>query len=154
MRYFPVLVVVARYARPVFTPERRALVFGADQALSNAGAYGLGALDVVRYTFSGRAARQALDRGAYAGALLADAEALLARHVGLRPANRLAFVSRRFEPGLCAYAPRHGALHGALDAAMQSLPGLTLTGDYVRGASIEACFRASHGAVTRALARA
>ena len=86
--------------------------------------------------------------------LLGDAEALLARYVGLRPADRLTHVSRRFEPGLCAYAPRHGALHKALDAATESLPGLTLTGDYVRGASIEACFRASHGAVTRSLARA
>jgi oxygen-dependent protoporphyrinogen oxidase len=154
VRYFPVQVVVARYARPVFSPERRALVFGAEQALSNAGAYGLGALDVVRYTFSGRAARRALDGGADAASLLAQAEALLARHVGLRPSDRLAFVSRRFEPGLCAYGPRHGALHQTLDAAMENLPGLTFTGDYVRGASIEACFRASHGAVAGALARA
>jgi oxygen-dependent protoporphyrinogen oxidase len=154
VRYFPVLVVVARYARPVFTPQRRALVFGAQHALSNAGAYGLGALDVVRYTFSGRAARQALAAGADGAALLAQGEALLTSTVGLRPGDRLAFVSRRFDPGLCAYAPHHGQLAQELTAGMQALQRLALTGDYVRGASIEACFRASRAAVDRLLAGA
>jgi oxygen-dependent protoporphyrinogen oxidase len=154
VRYFPVLVVVARYARPVFTPERRALVFGARYALSNAGAYGLGALDVVRYTFSGRAARRALEAGAGADALLTDAESLLGGTLGRPLAERVAFVSRLFDPGLCAYAPHHGALVEALTAGVRALPGLALTGDYVRGASIEACFRASRGAVDQLLATA
>jgi oxygen-dependent protoporphyrinogen oxidase len=154
VRYFPVLVVVARYARPVFSASVRALVFGPDSPLSNAGAYGVGALDTVRYTFSGRAARQALDGGADAVALLAQAEATLARYTSLRPSDRLAFVARRFDPGLCAYAPRHGNLHRALEQAEDAMAGLSLTGDYVRGASIEACFRAARGAVTRTLARA
>jgi oxygen-dependent protoporphyrinogen oxidase len=154
VRYFPVLVVVARYARPVFTPERRALVFGAQHALSNAGAYGLEALDVVRYTFSGRAARIALAEGKQPDVLLAEAEALLARFVGLRPEDRLAFVARRFDPGLCAYAPRHGRLHRSIAAVPTVLPGVVLTGDYVRGASIEACFRAAQGASGSLLARA
>ena len=154
VRYFPVLVVVARYARPVFSPAVRALVFGSESPLSNAGAYGRGALDVVRYTFSGRAARRALEGGADPAALLAEAEVLLGRHLPLRPGDRLSFTARRFDPGLCGYAPRHGALHRVLDGAVEAVGGLALTGDYVRGASIEACFRAAHGAANRVLARA
>jgi oxygen-dependent protoporphyrinogen oxidase len=154
VRYFPVLVVVACYTRPVFTPQRRAVVFGAQHVLSNAGAYGLNALDVVRYTFSGRAARRAFESGASAEALLAQAERLLGLTLGVPPGERVAFVSRRFDPGLCAYAPHHGALAAALAAGLRALPGLALSGDYLRGASIEACFRASRAAVDQLLASA
>jgi oxygen-dependent protoporphyrinogen oxidase len=153
-RYFPVLVVVARYGRPVFSPAVRALVFGAESPLSNAGAYGVEALDTVRYTFSGRAARKALNGGTDVTSLLEQAEDRLARYTQLRRVDRLEFVARRFDPGLCAYSPRHGALHRALEGATAAVRGLALTGDYVCGASIEACFRAARSAVTQSLARA
>ena len=162
VRYFPVQVVVARYARPVFTPEVRAIVFDASCPLSNAGAYGTAALDVVRYTFSGRVARGLLAQGdsgsraasvAQSGALLEAGEALLGRHLPVRRADRMSYVGRRFDPGLCAYAPRHARLEKTLLAAEAEIGGLALTGDYVRGASIEACFRAAHGAAHRLLAQ-
>jgi oxygen-dependent protoporphyrinogen oxidase len=154
VRYYPVQVAVARYARPVFTPAVRAIVFGPQHPLSNAGAYGVDALDVVRYTFSGRTARAAFTAGVSATALLEQGEALLGRYVEVHRIHRIAQATRRFDPGLCAYSPRHGAVHRALAEARAAIGGLAVTGDYVRGASIEACFRAAHGATTELVARA
>jgi hypothetical protein len=37
-----------------------------------------------------------------------------------------------------------------VDTALTDLPGLTLTGDWLRGASIEACFRAARERVAAA----
>ncbi|WP_257458967.1 FAD-dependent oxidoreductase [Archangium lipolyticum] len=151
VRYFPVLVVVARYAREVFSHSTRALVFGPEHPLSNAGAYGINALDVVRYTFSGRTARRALEAGADAEALLRAGEELLGRHFPVHPAERVAYVARRFEPGLCAYSPHHARLRRELDAGLGRLRGLQLAGDYLRGSSIEACFRAAKESAGRML---
>jgi oxygen-dependent protoporphyrinogen oxidase len=145
VRYYPVMVIVARYRRPVFTPQVRAIVFRPDQPLSNAGAYGAQRLDTVRYTFSGRAAREAISGDPEA--LLRGAEALLGAHTPVRTDERLDFVARRFDDGLCAYAPHHADLRAALDESLHDVDGLALAGDYLRGASIEACFRSAHGAV-------
>jgi oxygen-dependent protoporphyrinogen oxidase len=144
IRYFPVMVIVARYRQPVFTPQVRAIVFPPDQPLSNAGAYGAERLDTVRYTFSGRAAREAL--AGEPEALLRHAEALLGAHTPVRTEQRRGFVARRFDDGLCAYAPHHADVRAALDESLRDVGGLALAGDYLRGASIEACFRSAHGA--------
>jgi oxygen-dependent protoporphyrinogen oxidase len=137
-------VIVARYREPVFTPSVRAIVFGPDQPLSNAGAYGAGRLDTVRYTFSGRAAREAIE--SEPAALLRRAETLLGAHTPVRTEQRRDFVARRFDDGLCAYAPHHADWRAALGESLRDVGGLALAGDYLRGASIEACFRAAHGA--------
>ena len=146
--YHPVTLIVAEYDRPVFTSDIRAFVFGDDEVVSNAGAYGINDLNLVRYTFSGRAARAAIDE-ADAEHLLRAGEAALARYVPLDPAWRRRFVSRRFSPGLCAYAPHHGRLLDRIADELATVPGLHLTGDYIQGASIEACFRAASACVTR-----
>jgi oxygen-dependent protoporphyrinogen oxidase len=146
IRYFPVMVIVARYRQPVFTPQVRAIVFRPDQPLSNAGAYGAGQLDTVRYTFSGRAAREAIT-SEDPEALLRRAETLLGAHMPVRTEQRCDFVARRFDDGLCAYAPHHADVKVAVSEALRDADGIALAGDYLRGASIEACFRAAQGAV-------
>jgi oxygen-dependent protoporphyrinogen oxidase len=147
--YYPVALVVAEYDRPVFTSDVRAFVFGDDEIVSNAGAYGINALNVVRYTFSGKAARERLAQSPDNEDLLMEAEQTLGRFVPLAPEWRQRFAARRFAPGLCAYTPHHARLVDGITREIETVPGLGLTGDYMRGASIEACFRAASEVVDR-----
>jgi protoporphyrinogen/coproporphyrinogen III oxidase len=139
--YYPVTLALAEYDRPVFSPTCRAFVFGESDALSNAGAYGINDLNLVRYTFSGRASRD--NDTTDAGALVSLAEATLARHIPIDRRWRRRFVAKRFNPGLCAYTAYHGEFIDRLHTEAARVGGLYLTGDYLQGASIEACFRSA-----------
>ncbi|MFQ5527229.1 MAG: protoporphyrinogen/coproporphyrinogen oxidase [Thermoanaerobaculia bacterium] len=143
VRYFPVALVLARYRREIFSPEVRALVFGDDEVLSNAGVYGIDDLDVVRYTFSGRAARALLADESDPEAWLGRGEEALNRYVPVNESERLGFVSQHWRRGLCAYTPYYPRFEARMRSSLAGLPGVFLTGDYIRGASIEACFRAA-----------
>ena len=147
--YHPVTLIVAEYDRPIFTSTVRAFVFGDDEAVSNAGAYGINDLNLVRYTFSGRTARQSIAKDVAAEQLLTAGEAALAKYVPFDTAWRRRFVARQFRPGLCAYAPHHGRLLDRITRELTAAPGLYLTGDYIQGASIEACFRSASACVNR-----
>lgn len=145
VRYYPTAVVVAAYDRDVFRPEVRALRFDDGEVLGSARAYGKDALNVVRYTFSGRAARPWLTGPLDVDGLLATGEAALGRHLPL--GARVDRVGPEAALELCAYSAHHGARLDRIAASARALPGVHLTGDYLRGASIEACFRAAHAAV-------
>jgi protoporphyrinogen/coproporphyrinogen III oxidase len=147
VRYFPVTVLLAEYAQPVFDPSARAIVFGADQQLSNAGAYGIDDLNVVRYTFSGRRARALAEEEPDPASLAEIAERTLAPFAKLSGNRRLALVARRMSPGLCAYHPDQATFLRTLAGSAAAIPGLALTGDYLRGCSIEACFAAAEEAI-------
>jgi oxygen-dependent protoporphyrinogen oxidase len=157
IRYFPVLVAVAAYGRPIFSPTVRGLSFGPDCALSNAGAYGIDRLDTVRYTFSGRKARAVIDAvrsesglsAQDAEGLLNMAEATLNRYIPVGRGDRREFVTHLFDPGLCAYAPHHYRLRALLCDPRHAIEGLALAGDYLRGASIEACMFSAQEAAAR-----
>ena len=140
--YYPVTLVLAEYDRAIFDSAVRAFVFDGREALSNAGAYGIDDLNLVRYTFSGRSSRAIAD-STDAEALLGLAEATLARHVTIDRRWRRRFVAKRFSPGLCAYTPYHGTFIDGVNREAQRVAGLHVTGDYIQGASIEACFRAA-----------
>lgn len=147
--YYPVTLIVADYDRPVFTSNVRAFVFGEDEVVSNAGAYGINDLNLVRYTFSGRTARESIAHAVDGEQLLKAGEAALSKYVPLDAAWRRRYVVRHFRPGLCAYTPRHAQFLDRIGRERAKLPGLYLTGDYIQGASIEACFRAASACVTR-----
>jgi protoporphyrinogen/coproporphyrinogen III oxidase len=148
VRYFPGSVVLVEYDRPVFTHAVRALVFD-DDPCSNAGAYGIEDRHIVRCTFSGRAARQLLAAAVSDERLLATAEAQLAPHVPLRGAKHRRVAGRRWDAAYCAYVPFHGDFLDAVGNATAAVSGLELAGDYLRGASIEACFRSGEEAAAR-----
>ena len=145
--YYPVSLVIAEYDRPIFSSRVRAFVFDGDQAVSNAGAYGVNDLNLVRYTFSGRAFRRHTPDAIDAEALLASGEAALARYIAVPRNSRRRFVARHFNPGLCAYSPHHGKFVDAVNRDTTRISGLHLTGDYMQGASIEACFRSASACV-------
>jgi protoporphyrinogen/coproporphyrinogen III oxidase len=150
--YYPVTLVLAEYDRPIFSSSVRAIVFDHWHALSNAGAYGINDLNVVRYTFSGRTARRLIDT-MDADALLHCAETTLSRYVAVERGWRRRVVVRRFNPGLCAYTPHHTTFLDRIIADARQIAGLYLTGDYVQGASIEACFRAASACVQQLATR-
>ena len=147
VRYFPLLVLLAEYERPVFDSSVRAVVFGSEETLSNAGAYGIGDLNVVRYTFSGRRARPLTEQEPDPERLASIAEAALAPHADLAGNPRRATIAHRFLPGLCAYHRDQAGFLERLASASAEIPGLHLAGDYLRGCSIEACFAAAEEAV-------
>lgn len=147
VRYYPVAVAVARYSEPVFTSDRRAMVFAPDSPLSNAGAYGVHDLDLVRYTFSGRTARKMINSDTSGDVALGLAESQLLPHFPAVATGCRGFVYRYMPSGLCAYSAHHTTLLSEINRTTPE--GISLTGDYWRGASIEACFRASEEVLAR-----
>jgi protoporphyrinogen/coproporphyrinogen III oxidase len=147
VRYFPLVVLLVQYERPVFESRVRAFVFGPEKALSNAGAYGTGDLNIVRYTFSGRGARALIEHETDPETLAAVAETALAPHAQIVGNPRRAMLAHRFLPGLCAYHEDQARFLNGLKGAGASMQGLHLAGDYLRGCSIEACFAAAEDAI-------
>ncbi|MBN1928396.1 MAG: FAD-dependent oxidoreductase [Chlorobiaceae bacterium] len=144
IRYYPVGIAIVKYRNEVFPKERRAMIFDRNTALSNAGAYGLNDLDIVRYTFSGKTARKDISENSAPEKVIGFGEKITAPYFNIIDNPREAFVYRYFSKGLCAYASKHHLLLESIDEHISKhLPGLTATGDYRRGASIEACFRAA-----------
>jgi oxygen-dependent protoporphyrinogen oxidase len=143
-------VVAAEYDRPAFPDEFAALTAPHGMKLSNAGSYGLNDRHIVRWTFSGRQARGLIERDTFdPEPLLAEGEAFLKQHTPLSEAHRVGYAARAFEPGLCAYRRNHAAMLGEAERRLDRLPGLAIAGDYVRGASLEACVRSGEQAVER-----
>jgi oxygen-dependent protoporphyrinogen oxidase len=145
--YYPVTLILAEYDNPVFSSTVRALVFDEQEPVSNAGAYSVKDLHLVRYTFSGRTSRDYLRKSIGTEALLRVGEAALARHISFDPRCRRRFVAKRFQQGLCAYTSHHDRFIERVNRELKKVPGLYLTGDYVQGASIEACFRSASACV-------
>ena len=151
IRYYPVAVVVAEYDRPAFPDEFAALTAPHGMALSNAGSYGLDARHIVRWTFSGRPARGRIERPDFdPEALLHEAETFLGRHAPIADARRVDYRAHSFEPGLCAYRRDHATFLQQAERLLDTHPGLAIAGDYVRGASLEACVRSGEQAAERA----
>ncbi|HME02780.1 MAG TPA: FAD-dependent oxidoreductase [Solirubrobacteraceae bacterium] len=147
VRYFPLVVLLVEYERPVFDSSVRAIMFGPERALSNAGAYGSADLNTVRYTFSGRRARVLAGQEPDPERLAAMAEGALSPHAHVTGNARRAMTAHRFLPGLCAYHQDQAGFLERLRAAGTGIQGLHLTGDYLRGCSIEACFAAAEQVV-------
>ena len=82
-------------------------------------------------------------------AVLGIAEAELRRFLPVSADERVDYVYKHFEHGLCAYGPYHHRFIERLFDWERSVTGISLTGDYVRGASIESCFHAAFESVTR-----
>lgn len=139
IRYFPVGVVIAEYKNAVFSENIRALTFPRESALNNAGAYGTSKLNVVRYTFSGKASRPLLNTNPSIDDLLKLAEAEARSVLNIEKNELLAHTGVVLPTGLCAYSFEHGNTLGEIDLRLQTLPGLFLCGDYIEGVSIEAC---------------
>lgn len=147
VRYFPVGMIVAEYEDPVFTPDVRALTFGADSPLSNIGAYGANDLHLVRYTFSGEAAHEVLHETLNERDLLNMAEAIANPYFNIADNSCRHFKMKYWPSGLCGYTLSEAQFQANLTKDLSRHSGLFLTGDYIKGASIENCFRAAKATV-------
>ncbi len=149
INYNPVAIVVAKYTRNIFDFDVRAQVFGPEYSLSNAGAYGINDRDIVRYTFSGTTANQAISEQSSPEEILTLGEETLNPHIAVSKSDREGFVYRFFRAGLCAYAPHHADLVDEMLSITGQVQGLSISGDYMRGAAIEACFYSAEEAVNQ-----
>ncbi len=113
--------------------------------------YGINDRHIVRYTFSGRSARPYIESNADAEELLIIAEEALNRYIPVDARERVQFVSQRMLTGLCAYTHNYQDFFGSIQSQLETLPGLEITGDYINGASIEACFQAGKACVEKVL---
>jgi len=147
VRYYPVSVALASYRDDVFSKDHRAMVFDRTSSLSNAGAYGIHDLDLVRYTFSGKAARTQISPESKAEDVILEAEKKVSPFFSVEGNTRTAMLYKYLSPGLCAYSPFHQRLFSELQDKLASFSGLYVTGDFRRGASIEACFAAAEETV-------
>lgn len=143
IKYYPIAVAIVKYRRNVFMKTHRAMVFDQSFSLSNAGAYGINDLDLVRYTFSGRTSRTEISENSDPEDVISLGEKIAAQYFNIKDNTREAFAYRYISEGLCAYSPKHYRLLGNIDKKLEPLTGFIATGDYRRGASIEACFRAA-----------
>lgn len=148
VHYFPATVAVARYADDVFGPHLRAIALP-NGPCSNAGAYGSSDRDLVRYTFSGRRGRLGSPTRSDIDTLLADAETSVSHAIGRTLPARLDWTWRHWPAAYCAYSRHHGRLLDELTTQMQPLANrITLAGDYLLGASLEACCRSGETAAS------
>jgi oxygen-dependent protoporphyrinogen oxidase len=147
IRYFPVAIAIVRYQHEVFTKARRAMIFDSSSPLSNLGAYGVNDLNIARFTFSGRTARQLVSAKSSPEDIILLGEKTASSYFELKNNTRLAHVYRYLPEGLCAYSHRHHLLLERIDHELSQITGFAATGDYRRGASIEACCRAARECV-------
>ena len=148
--YHPSTVAVVQYAKPFFGSTVRSIAFDSGPC-SAAGVYGVHDRDIVRYTFSGRAARPRPDT-VQLSRWIDEAEATVRGHLGGFMPARVRTESRSWAAAHCAYLPDHAAFLGKVREQSDALAGLELAGDYLLGAQLEACFR-SGIAAARAITR-
>jgi len=147
VRYFPAAVAVIEYDRPVFDEVVRAIALDGGRC-SNAGVYGVDDLNIVRYTFSGRAARPMPSDDALQS-WIDDAEKTIKELLAVPELNRVNQLTRIWPAAYCAYLPFYGEFLSKVRAEVASAPGIELAGDYLRGAPLEACFRSGREAAQR-----
>lgn len=145
--YNPVTIAIAMYDRNIFTSKIRAIVFDKNYALSNAGCYGINDLNIIRYTLSGKEAQKWITAETDPNQVVEYAEETLNQYVTVSKDWRTDFVYKHIPHGLCAYSRYHHKRLEQLKDCLGEYQGLGLSGDYLKGASLEACFRAAKESV-------
>ena len=148
IRYNPVAIMITEYQNQVFDSDVRAMVFDRNFALSNAGAYGIKDLNLVRYTFSGEAARAVINYNTSAEELLKIVEETMPDKFNIKDNKIINSIHRYFDKGLCSYSSHHHDNLKQIQNNLSSIKGLSLTGDYFSGVSIESCFKSSKQATS------
>jgi oxygen-dependent protoporphyrinogen oxidase len=148
--YFPATIAIVEYDQPMFNPKVRAIALD-DGPCSNVGAYGTNDLNLVRYTFSGRTARE-LSIDGQLDRWIDDAERIVQKLLDVQQSTRIRSLTRQWSPAYCAYQPYHGDFLSKVLGELDAVDGLRLAGDYLRGASLEACFRSGAEAAQSMLA--
>lgn len=149
IKYNPVLTLIAQYEDPVFSRDVRAVIFDQSVSLSNAGAYGINDLNLVRYTFSGNQAKKLFENKIEEKNLFEVIEKNISDEINVRNNKMIEYDYEFWQNGLCAYSQYHHKNLEHIRLEISKFEGLYLTGDYFKGASIEACFQAAKDNIER-----
>lgn len=151
VKYYPSTVGVIEYDGAVFSHEVRAIAMD-DGPCSNAGAYGINDRNIVRYTFSGKPGRLDDPGEQYVQELICATERKLENYLDISVPAQVHGVYRHWKTAYCAYAPDYLRLLGSIRGQVESVRGLELAGDYLKGVSLESCCRSGEEAAATILA--
>ena len=146
IRYFPLVMINARYDRPVFRDGVNSIMFEPGSVLGHCSANRLYQPELVRFTLSGAAARKVLHHPDET--LIALAETEFSRRMPITGQLVTARVTRHMG-GICAYAPNFTRVKAALLAGVERIAGLAIAGDYLEGHTMEGCLHSAELASQR-----
>ncbi|WP_168798028.1 protoporphyrinogen/coproporphyrinogen oxidase [Pacificoceanicola onchidii] len=148
LRYFPLAMVNVVYDAPVFKDGVHSIMFEPGAPLGHCSANRLHSPHHVRYTLSGKAARNILDRSD--SELVQIAEETFSRRLPIK-AGKLRVHVARHPGGICGYAPHFTQKKKDILRAAESISGLEIAGDYLEGHTMEGCLTSADLAVERML---
>lgn len=149
LRYHPLALINAVYDAPVFRDGVHSIMFEPGSPLGHCSANRLDRPDHVRFTLSGKAAREVLDLPD--AALVDIAEAAFSHRLPITAPRRHVHVARH-SGGICGYAPRFTGVKRDLLRGVGTITGLEIAGDYLEGHTMEGCLTSAEYAVLRLLA--
>ena len=149
LRYFPLAMLNVVYDAPVFREGVHSIMFEPGAPLGHCSANRLHMPNHVRYTLSGRAARDILDRSD--DELLQIAEDTFSRRLPISAKRQMVHIARH-EGGICGYAPHFTKVKRDILRAVETISGLEIAGDYLEGHTMEGCLTSADLAVQRLLA--
>lgn len=144
VRYFPLALINAEYDCDVFGDDLTSIMFDPGSPLGHCSANRLYQKNRVRFTLSGRRAREVLHLPD--DELVALAEREFSRYCPIRGRRLYSHVARH-EPGLCAYAPHYSGIRRTLTQYFAGIEGLHVAGDYLDGHNMEGCLLSAERAV-------
>ncbi len=148
LRYYPLAMVNVVYDAPVFRDGVHSIMFEPGAPLGHCSANRLHTPNHVRYTLSGKAARDILDQPD--DALVSIAEETFSARLPIR-ANRSQVHVARHVGGICGYAPYFTRVKRDMLRAVDGIHGLEIAGDYLEGHTMEGCLTSADLAVSRIL---
>lgn len=146
IRYHPLALINAVYDGPVFREGVHSIMFEPGSVLGHCSANRLDRPEHVRFTLSGRAARDVLDKSD--DELITAAEQAFSQRMPIR-AKRLTTHVARHMGGICGYAPYFSKVKRDLLRGIGNIRGLEIAGDYLEGHTMEGCLTSADLAVQR-----
>ncbi|UWP90879.1 protoporphyrinogen/coproporphyrinogen oxidase [Aliiroseovarius crassostreae] len=148
LRYYPLAMVNVVYDAPVFRNGVHSIMFEPGAPLGHCSANRLDTPNHVRFTLSGRAARDILDRSD--DELVTIAEETFSKRLPIT-AQRVQVHVARHPGGICGYAPYFSRVKRDILRAVDNVQGLEIAGDYLEGHTMEGCLTSADLAVERLL---
>lgn len=144
VRYFPLALVNAEYERDVFHDGMSSIMFDQHEHIGHCSANRLYQKNKVRFTLSGRRAREVLHFPDEKLVSLAERE--FRRYSPINGERTYCHVTRH-DAGLCAYAPNFTRIRRILTEYFATIEGLHIAGDYLDGHNMEGCLMSAERAV-------
>jgi protoporphyrinogen/coproporphyrinogen III oxidase len=136
VRYHPLAMINAVYDKPVFRDGVNSIMFEPGSVLGHCSANRLTQPHHVRFTLSGRAARDILDQPD--DVLVRKAETAFSSHLPITGMCQVAHIARH-TGGICGYAPYFTRVKRDLLRGIAEISGLAIAGDYLEGHTMEGC---------------